>query len=55
MRIILLALSLFLIGAVNPAAPTIQLDSTKGDYVSLADYKGKVVIVSWWATFVESS
>ena len=57
MRIVLLALSLFLMGAVNPAAPTIQLDSTKIqkseliNKVSLADYKGKVVIVSWWATW----
>ena len=51
MKIILLALSLLLMGADNPAAPTIQLDSTKGNYVSLADYKGKVVVVSWWATW----
>jgi len=51
MKIILLTLCLFLVGAVNPPAPTIQLDSTKGDYVSLTDFKGKVVVVSWWATW----
>ena len=49
-KIIFLA-SFLLVGAINPAAPTIQLDSTKGEYVSLSDYKGKVVVVSWWATW----
>ena len=51
MKKIIFLLSFLLAAAVNPAAPTIQLDSTKGDYVSLADYKGKVVVVSWWATW----
>ena len=51
MRIILITLCLFLAGAINPAAPTIQLDSTNGDYVILSQFKGKVVVVSWWATW----
>ena len=37
--------------AQNPFAPNFTLQDLEGNNVSLADYKGKVVFVNFWATW----
>jgi len=51
LRIITLGISLLLLGASCPEAPDIKLTSIDGEYTSVSQYKGKVVVVSWWATW----
>ena len=51
MKTVLLILSLFLLGATCLSAPEIELTSLDGEYVKVSQYKGKVVVVSWWATW----
>ena len=51
LKSIILSLSLLLTGAVCVDAPEISLSSTNGQYIELSDYKGKVVVVSYWATW----
>ena len=51
LRIITLGISLLLLGASCPEAPDIKLTSIDGEYTSISQYKGKVVVVSWWATW----
>jgi len=34
-----------------PMAPAFTLKNLEGDYVSLADYRGKVIFVNFWATW----
>lgn len=44
---VLTAGSAFAIGAVGETAPTFALKSIDGKTLSLADYKGKVVVLEW--------
>lgn len=37
--------------AGSPAAPDFNLEDQNGNFVKLSDYKGKVVIVNFWATW----
>ena len=37
--------------AGNPAAPDFKLEDQDGKFIQLSDYKGKVVIVNFWATW----
>ncbi|MGH8616867.1 MAG: TlpA family protein disulfide reductase [Burkholderiales bacterium] len=39
--------------ATNPALPPLELKDTKGRAHRLADYRGKVVLVNFWATWCE--
>ena len=47
----IVCLSLFLTGAVCTDPPEIELTSTTGDHIKLSEFKGKVVVVSYWATW----
>lgn len=46
-----MVLSIFLTGAICTETPDISLTSTKGEQVKVSGYKGKVVVVSYWATW----
>ncbi len=46
----LLAIVIFF-QAATPQAPVISLKDTKGRTIRLSDYKGKVVLVNFWATW----
>ena len=37
--------------AGNPVAPNFNLEDQDGKFIQLSDYKGKVVIVNFWATW----
>ena len=54
-KIILLAASLFFAPAVTPgqdSRPTqLTLKDIRGRYIRLTDYRGKVVLVNFWATW----
>jgi len=47
----IVVLSLFLTGFVCSEFRDIELDSIKGENVKISNFKGKVVVVSWWATW----
>src|SRR5262245_19199440 len=40
-------------GAISGPAPNFSLQSRDGKTVSLADYKGQVVMVNFWATWCQ--
>lgn len=39
--------------AIGEAAPIFEVANTHGDKVSLSDYKGKVVVLNFWASWCE--
>ncbi|MFD3257866.1 redoxin domain-containing protein [Paenibacillus lentus] len=39
--------------AIGEAAPNFEVTNTHGDQVSLSDYKGKVVVLNFWASWCE--
>ncbi|MUG43803.1 TlpA family protein disulfide reductase [Paenibacillus woosongensis] len=39
--------------AIGESAPDFEVTNTHGDKVSLADYKGKVVVLNFWASWCE--
>lgn len=47
----LLALTIFLQAAAPQPTPAFSLKDTKGRAIRLSDYKGKVVLVNFWATW----
>ncbi len=47
----LLALTIFLQASAPQPAPALSLKDTKGRTIRLSDYKGKVVLVNFWATW----
>ena len=47
----LLALTIFLQAVAPQSAPALSLKDIKGRTIRLSDYKGKVVLVNFWATW----
>ena len=51
LRIIMLVMLPLLVGAVCTDSPNIELTSLDGEHIKVSRYRGKVVAVSFWATW----